>query len=92
MSALGVFIIHVVLLDSQSSSEGYVECLALQYPRPWRNTVCEPDVSSNHRVVPNGDASKDGGIGIYGDMITYNWVSRHIDRPSVVIDLKVFGT
>jgi hypothetical protein len=54
--------------------------------------VCEPDVSSNHRVVPNGDASEDGGIGIYGDMITYNWVSRHIDRPSVVIDLKVFGT
>ena len=52
----------------------------------------EPDVTTHHRIMPDGDPSKYGGIGINGHMITDNLMSRHVDRPSIIIDLEILRT
>ena len=49
----------------------------------------EPDVTTHHRIMPDGDPSKYGGIGINGHMVTDNRMSWHIDRPSVIINLEI---
>ena len=50
----------------------------------------EPDVTPDDGVFTNGDAPQYGGVGIDGDMVSDDGMSRHIDRPAIVIHLKVF--
>ena len=51
--------------------------------------MSEPDVASDDRVFADGDAPQNGGIGVDGDMVSDDGMSRHVDRSPIVIYLEI---
>jgi len=51
--------------------------------------MCQPDVTTNHRIVADGDAPQNRGVGIYSHIVFNNRVARHVQHVAlfVVFDL-----
>ena len=52
----------------------------------------KPDVATHHRVVANGDAAQDGGVGVDDDIVLQDRVARMVlHGVAQFIERKVLG-
>ena len=50
----------------------------------------QPDVASDGGMVAYGDASQYGGVGINGDVVLNNGMTRHVEDVAVFVVLEAF--
>ena len=66
--------------------------LSLLYARTWCHAVGYPDITAYHGVVADGDAAQDTGVGIDGDIILDDGMTRDVEHISVSVFLEALGT
>ena len=54
--------------------------------------MCQPLVAANDGVVSDSDSSKQGGIGIDGNIILQDRVARLVNHIAVFVRLEVLGS
>lgn len=54
--------------------------------------MSDPEVTADDGVMANADATKDGGVGIDGDMVLNDGMARLVEQAPVGIVLEVAGT
>ena len=68
-----------------------IDGLRLEDAGVWGDAVREPDVTTDDRVMTNGDATQDRGIGIDGDIVFDDRVARHIEHIALFVVLKALS-
>ena len=54
--------------------------------------MCEPNVTTDGRVVANGNASQHRGIRVYGHVVLDDRVTGHVEHIALLIVLEALGT